>query len=112
MGKVIGTQVAVKTVKPNTERDVLISLLAEIKIMSHLEGHPNIVELVGANTDGLASGWSHYELGNKISTNLTSSLSFCLRSSIHFCRVLSIRQFGVLPKKEQEFPFYLCGTLP
>jgi serine/threonine protein kinase len=61
MGKVKGLQVAVKTVKPNTERDVLLSLLAEMKIMSHLESHPNIVELIGANTEGLATGTNNNE---------------------------------------------------
>jgi serine/threonine protein kinase len=64
MGKVKGMPVAVKTVKPNTKRDVLLSLLAEIKIMSHLQSHPNIVELIGANTDGLANGTNNYEYVN------------------------------------------------
>jgi serine/threonine protein kinase len=115
MGKVKGTRVAVKTVKPNTERDVLISLLAEIKIMSHLEGHPHIVELVGANTDGIASGKNNNycaladtEFADPCHRAVTPCLSFVIRSSIHFCRVLSIRKFGVVPKKEQEVASVPC----
>jgi len=51
-----GVVVAAKTIKPNTERNVILALLAEIKIMSLMEEHPNIVGLVGAHTSDLEKG--------------------------------------------------------
>jgi serine/threonine protein kinase len=57
-GKVKDIEVAVKTIKPNAERDVLLSVLAEIKIMSYLDSHPHIIEFIGANTQSLAKGKS------------------------------------------------------
>jgi len=51
-----GVTVAAKTIQPNTERNLILALLAEIKIMSLLEHHPNIVGLVGAHTSDLDKG--------------------------------------------------------
>jgi len=53
-----GIVVAAKTIKPSTERNVILALLAEIKIISLLEEHPNIVGLVGAHTSDLEKGYS------------------------------------------------------
>jgi serine/threonine protein kinase len=55
-GKVKSIDVAVKTLKENAQREVILSILEEIKVMSHLENHPNIVKFIGANTDELARG--------------------------------------------------------
>lgn len=45
--------VAVKTMNPFTSKDVLRSLMSELKIMSHLGSHPNIVNLLGAVTTNI-----------------------------------------------------------
>ena len=45
--------VAVKTMNPFTSKDVLKSLMSELKIMSHLGSHPNIVNLLGAVTTNI-----------------------------------------------------------
>jgi serine/threonine protein kinase len=55
-GKVNGVDVAVKTLKENSQREVILSILQEIKVMSHLENHLNIVKFIGANTEDLAKG--------------------------------------------------------
>ena len=47
------TVVAVKTLNPFTNKDVLKSLMSELKIMSHLGSHPNIVNLLGAITTNI-----------------------------------------------------------
>ena len=47
------TVVAVKTLNPFTSKDVLKSLMSELKIMSHLGSHPNIVNLLGAITTNI-----------------------------------------------------------
>jgi len=56
-----GIVVAAKTIKPHTERNVLLALLAEIKIMSLLEEHPTIIGLVGAHTADLENGTFKFE---------------------------------------------------
>ena len=38
---------------PFTSKDVLKSLMSELKIMSHLGSHPNIVNLLGAITTNI-----------------------------------------------------------
>lgn len=38
---------------PFTSKDVLKSLMSELKIMSHLGSHPNIVNLLGAVTTNI-----------------------------------------------------------
>jgi serine/threonine protein kinase len=55
-GKVNGVDVAVKTLKEHSQREVVLSILQEIKVMSHLENHLNIVKFIGANTEDLAKG--------------------------------------------------------
>ena len=47
------TVVAVKTLNPFTNKDVLKTLMSELKIMSHLGSHPNIVNLLGAITTNI-----------------------------------------------------------
>ena len=47
------TTVAVKTLNPYSNKDVLKSLMSELKIMSHLGKHPNIVNLLGAITTNI-----------------------------------------------------------
>ena len=47
------TTVAVKTLNPYSNKDVLKSLMSELKIMSHLGRHSNIVNLLGAITTNI-----------------------------------------------------------
>ena len=47
------TTVAVKTLNPYSNKDVLKSLMSELKIMSHMGSHPNIVNLLGAVTTNI-----------------------------------------------------------
>ena len=47
------TTVAIKTLNPYSNKDVLKSLMSELKIMSHLGQHPNIVNLLGAITTNI-----------------------------------------------------------
>ena len=47
------TTVAIKTLHPYSNKDVLKSLMSELKIMSHLGQHPNIVNLLGAITTNI-----------------------------------------------------------
>ena len=47
------TEVAVKTLNPYSNKDVLKSLMSELKIMTHLGKHPNIVSLLGAITTNI-----------------------------------------------------------
>ncbi|CAL8127381.1 unnamed protein product [Orchesella dallaii] len=51
-----GKVVAVKTLKPNTTKEYLQSLLGEIKILSHIGRHDFIVNLEGAYTKNLQKG--------------------------------------------------------
>jgi serine/threonine protein kinase len=55
-GRLREVEVAVKTIKSNAERDVINTFLQEIKIMSYLGSHPNIVKFLGANTQGWVEG--------------------------------------------------------
>ncbi len=56
MGKMWDQKVAVKTVKPYSDKIYLHSLLSEIKVLIHLGQHENIVSLLGAFTLNLKSG--------------------------------------------------------
>jgi FMS-like tyrosine kinase 1 len=47
------TTVAVKSVKPAAGKTVLQALMSELKVLSHLGRHQNIVNLLGAVTDRL-----------------------------------------------------------
>lgn len=47
------TTVAIKTLNPYSNKDVLKSLMSELKIMSHLGKHSNIVNLLGAVTTNI-----------------------------------------------------------
>lgn len=49
-------EVAVKTVKPYTDKVYIKALLSELKIMSYLGSHKNVIQLIGAVTDGLKKG--------------------------------------------------------
>jgi hypothetical protein len=49
-------QIAIKTLKRNADVNYLRSLLTELKVMIYLKDHPNIVNLVGANTKHLKRG--------------------------------------------------------
>jgi len=53
VGNVGPQQVAVKTYKKTADIGYLKSLLSEIKIMSQVGKHPNLVNLVGASTRNL-----------------------------------------------------------
>ena len=67
------TVVAVKTLNPFTSKDVLKSLMSELKIMSHLGSHPHIVNLLGAVTTNIqrSGNW-----GNKRTSNLNKKIIF------------------------------------
>ena len=47
------TVVAVKTLKPYAGKDLLKALMSELKILTHLGQHQNIVNLLGAITTNL-----------------------------------------------------------
>ena len=47
------TLVAVKTLNPFAEKDLLKALMSELKILTHLGQHQNIVNLLGAITMNL-----------------------------------------------------------
>jgi len=49
-------QIAVKTLKKGAEKEYLISLLSELKVMIYLGQHPNLVTLIGAFTEQLRQG--------------------------------------------------------
>jgi len=51
-----GTKVAVQTLRNNSERDVFIALLEEIKAMSNLESHNHVVDFAGAYTKEIHLG--------------------------------------------------------
>ena len=54
-----GVEVAIKMLKNNTadnNADYLRSLLAELKVMSYLGQHPNLVRLIGAITENVKGG--------------------------------------------------------
>lgn len=48
------TTVAVKTVKPNADNEVMRALISELKIMIHMGQHLNVVNLLGAVTSNIA----------------------------------------------------------
>lgn len=48
------TTVAVKTVKPNADNEVMRALISELKIMIHMGQHLNVVNLLGAVTNNIA----------------------------------------------------------
>ena len=47
------TMVAVKTLNPYAGKDLLKALMSELKILTHLGQHQNIVNLLGAITTNL-----------------------------------------------------------
>jgi serine/threonine protein kinase len=49
-------KVAVKTIKADADKYVIKSFLHEIQIRSHLGSHDNIVQFLGANTEGWEKG--------------------------------------------------------
>jgi serine/threonine protein kinase len=55
-GRLRQVKVAVKTIKADADRFVINSFLHEIKIRSYLGSHNNIVQFLGANTEGLEKG--------------------------------------------------------
>lgn len=50
------TTVAVKMAKKNSDFALVKSLVSELKIMSHLGQHLNVVNLLGACTSGIYTG--------------------------------------------------------
>jgi len=56
VGTVHGTTVAAKSARKGLGREMLLTLLSEIKLMSLLEPHPNIVSFLGASTKKIAKG--------------------------------------------------------
>ena len=57
-GSYKGSPVAIKMLKNNSSKnaDYLRSLLGELKVMSYLGSHPNLVELIGATTRNIKGG--------------------------------------------------------
>lgn len=49
-------EVALKTIKKDCPKTALKGLLSEIKILTYLGKHPNIVSIIGAYTSELKSG--------------------------------------------------------
>jgi len=49
-------QVAIKAPKPSSPSTAISGLLAEIKVMTHIGKHENIVDLLGAYTKELKRG--------------------------------------------------------
>jgi len=54
--KITGQEIAVKTTYPNSMNLFIKSLAQELKILTYLRGHQNIVNLVGAHTSRLNEG--------------------------------------------------------
>jgi serine/threonine protein kinase len=52
----LGSLVAIKTSKRNIDVEQFKAMLSEIKIMSHIGVHDNIVHFVGACTANIQSG--------------------------------------------------------
>ncbi|CAG7838414.1 unnamed protein product [Allacma fusca] len=55
-GIVNGVPAAVKTIRTGADKSYLKSLLSELKILIYLGKHPNLIELIGANTVQLKKG--------------------------------------------------------
>ena len=72
------TVVAVKTLNPFTSKDVLKSLMSELKIMSHLGSHPHIVNLLGAVTTNIqrSRNWGNIGLNLTKFYNITFAIFF------------------------------------
>ena len=49
----VETTVAVKMVKPPVDKDQLLDLMKEIKVMQHIGKHLNVINLMGACTTGI-----------------------------------------------------------
>ncbi|CAG7718410.1 unnamed protein product [Allacma fusca] len=81
-GTIDGETVAVKTVKAGAGKQHLHYLLSEIKILSYLGSHENLVELRGAYTKQLISGFAYIFLEYCALGNLEDYL----RKSIMHCR--------------------------
>jgi len=68
-------EVAIKTTKSSNNAQYIRNLLSELKVMIYIGEHPNIVRLVGANTDDIRNGsWDNSSMSCLIQTPLYLSL--------------------------------------
>jgi len=69
-----GVLVAVKTLKPYADKEYLLALLREVKLMIHVGSHPNVLEFIGCCTDKLNECDTHYPL-SPILNNISISMN-------------------------------------
>ncbi|VDH95157.1 FMS-like tyrosine kinase 1 [Mytilus galloprovincialis] len=86
----IGSTVAVKTAKDCTDKEQMIALMSELKIMIHLGQHLNIVNLLGAVTNQIRHGE--------------------LMVIIEYCHFGNLRNY--LIKKKETFEDPIDDTIP
>lgn len=96
------TTVAVKVVKQNSDADAVKSLMSELETLIHLGSHMNIVSLLGACTDDIASGTLHKILTVKHLTLIEHPYG---RKPYDRRRILPLREPPQLHKDPQR-PFY------
>lgn len=95
--------VAVKTVDPdNTDVHCFKSLLLELKVMSYLGKHPNVVALLGASTTGIRDRdlliYLITALPISVRINLKDEFLFCLGNLLlisECCSLGNLRMFLV-----------------
>jgi len=77
-------QVAVKTVKPSSAFEAVNGLLKEIKVMTHIGNHENIVALLGAYTKELKTGKKLFNL--KLRSFTFILVDYRIISALFSCR--------------------------
>uniref|UniRef100_A0A3B3Q6J4 receptor protein-tyrosine kinase n=1 Tax=Paramormyrops kingsleyae TaxID=1676925 RepID=A0A3B3Q6J4_9TELE len=121
-------QVAVKMLKPSARSDEKEALMSELKILSHLGRHENIVNLLGACTHGgpilvITEYCCHGDLQNFLRNKTDTFLNFVLslqenvrdyknvhpkRMSNTFSLSYLISDSGVCSSAQQDLPMVLC----
>ncbi|KAL3265638.1 hypothetical protein HHI36_009843 [Cryptolaemus montrouzieri] len=120
------TTVAVKMVKRNADHNLIKALASELKIMSHLGNHLNVVNLLGACTKNVAKSEYKSELVEMVDYRLWKSLSvtiiakpglFNIVDKINQNCSFSIRRCESIPTKciflpddNTELPYKICST--
>ena len=101
-GKYQGKSVAVKTPKERSDTSSHIKvLLTELKVMIHIGDHPNVVNLIGAQTGGLKKGVHVYfsykfYLLMKIPLKLTKNCNLFpaqLYIAVEYCQLGDLEQY-------------------
>uniref|UniRef100_A0A3B3Q9B7 receptor protein-tyrosine kinase n=1 Tax=Paramormyrops kingsleyae TaxID=1676925 RepID=A0A3B3Q9B7_9TELE len=114
-------QVAVKMLKPSARSDEKEALMSELKILSHLGRHENIVNLLGACTHGgpilvITEYCCHGDLQNFLRNKTDTFLNFVLSlqenvrdyKNVHPKRMSSKSDSGVCSSAQQDLPMVLC----